>query len=159
MSQIIQSMSSASGAGDVLLTTVPTQQLGFGNIQYSTQNLSDDQILCASSCDKPLPRHQDQIVECLKSCGVSSIWERDVSDRTMESVDNNIQYSSVDGGFGNFRAHSDNREVYGSEDAIGMDMYGGGRDGDGFTRGLNNLLMIGGGLLMLYVVVKVLKKN
>lgn len=77
--QIMQSSSSASSAGDVLLTTIPTQQLGFGNITYADKGLSDEQKLCAASCDKPLPSHQDEIVECLKSCGVSQIWERDTN--------------------------------------------------------------------------------
>jgi hypothetical protein len=75
--QIVQSQTTRTGGGDVVLTTVPTQQIGFGNISFDPRSLSQEQQLCAASCDKPLPRTQDEIVECLKTCGALRIFERD----------------------------------------------------------------------------------
>lgn len=75
--QIVQSQTTRAPGGDVLLTTVPTQQIGFGNISYDPRSLSYEQQLCAAACDKPLPRTQDEIVECLKTCGALRIFERD----------------------------------------------------------------------------------
>lgn len=91
MSSGVQTEIKQNVPGDnIILKTFSTQHLGFGNIAYDTKGLSQDQMSCAAACSRPLPKTQDQIVECLRTCGVTSIWEQDES-KPIEAKQNGIK--------------------------------------------------------------------
>lgn len=177
INQIIQSSASASGAGDVLLTTIPTQQLGFGNIQFNDSGLSEEQQLCAAACDKPLPKHQEEIVECLKSCGVSQIWEQETAGRAPENAVG-VHYDPYSSMMGQMAAsgryggqYSSGRETYNEGDVATAAAPaaqtnandGSGKDASSQCKSLmcdktKKWLLIGGGILAAYFILKSMRK-